>query len=362
MSWGGTRIVRAVLAVPFLLISASCYVLMDPPKLMEHWQPSFDSGSIQWDGGAIPLLQSFYHVEFLDWYWRGLTVTFAPATLGSDPLGWWTGFEFLIQLAPLYATWMLEDTRRAANGFGRGGVAAIFMFLGQVFGTGVIVPIYCFLTFIFGSTAPDLARLGPSRETIQNRLWFRSTPSSLSLILLIHVAPVAGAFLASRPETRHICVWFWFLVPVWIGIGDAMLTRLSLLGIMPKPNRRATVSVEWQVGILIGLCVGVWMYMLASAPYSLATIFVPDGFNHDDLVSHSRLVWQSDFLCTFGSAALFLVYQGVDLYRAGLLKSSDWLLPAVLPIVAAGGGPGSGLAVAWLWKERVMQRMVLSSK
>ncbi|KAI0105079.1 hypothetical protein GGR51DRAFT_202884 [Nemania sp. FL0031] len=358
MGQGGIRIFRAALAVPFLLISASCYVLMDPPKLMKHWQPAFDSGSIEWDGGAVPLRYKFYYIGFLDWYWRGLTVTFAPATFGFDPLGWWTGFQFLIQLAPLYAIWMLEDARRVANGSDRGGVAVLFMFLGQVFGTGVIVPLYCFLTFVSGSTA-ELARHAPNRDEIQNRVWFRSTPFFLPLILLIHIAPVAGAFLTPRLETRHLYVWAWFLVPIWIGLWDVILTTLAP-GQKSKPNRRATLAVERHLGVLIGLCAGVWMYMLASAPYSLTTVFVPDGLVHDDLVSHSRLVWQSDFLCTFGSAALSLAYQGVDLYRAGLLNSSDWLLPAVLPVVAAGGGPGTGLAVAWLWKEMVMQRMVLS--
>lgn len=110
----GASILRAVTALPFLLISAYCYILMDIPKLLRLWQPSFDSNRIEWNGSAIPLLRSFYHIGPLDWYWRGLTVTFAPATLGIDPLGWWAGFQFLVQLMPLYAIWMLE-ARRALN-------------------------------------------------------------------------------------------------------------------------------------------------------------------------------------------------------------------------------------------------------
>ncbi|TGJ86620.1 hypothetical protein E0Z10_g2189 [Xylaria hypoxylon] len=331
---------------------------MEPPRLMELWQPAFDSGSIEWAGGAILLLRSFYRVDVLDWYWRGLTVTFAPATLGFDPLGWWTGFQFLTQLGPLYATWMLEDARQAVDGSVPG--AALFMFLGQIFGTGVIVPIYYFLTFVSGSTAADLARLAPNREEIQGRLWFRFTPFFLPLLLSIHLAPVAGAFLASRLETRHICVWLWFLVPVCLGLGDAILTSFFLLGQTPKPNYRATLVVERHLSVLMSLCAGIWMYMLACAPYPLSTIFVPNGRNHDDLVLHSRLVWQSDFLCTFGSAALFLAYQCIDLYRAGLLEINDWLLAASLPVVTASGGPGTAVAAAWLWKERVMQRILSS--
>ncbi|KAI3332042.1 hypothetical protein HD806DRAFT_179102 [Xylariaceae sp. AK1471] len=356
----GALISSAASAFPFLLISASCYIVMDPPKLKEQWQPAFDSDSIEWDGGAIPLLHSFYGIGVLDWYWRGLTVTFAPATLGSDPLGWWTGFQFLIQLSPLYAIWMLEACR-AVNGSGPESVVVLFMFLGQVFGTGVIVPIFHFFLVYFGSTTTDLAKLAPDYEKIQSLLSIRSTPFFLPLLLLFHLPWVAGAFVASRPETRHICVWFWFLTPVWLGLGNVLLTRLSSLNpATPKSSRRATVLAKRHLSVLVGLCVGIWAYMLACAPYSLYTIFVPDGFVHDDLVSHSRLVWQSDFLCTFSSVALFMVYQCVDLYRAGLLKSNDWLLPAVLPIVAVGGGPGTAAAVAWLWREEVMQRMVPS--
>lgn len=113
----GTSILGVAAAVPFLLIAACCYGLMDAPKLMELWQPAFDSDRIEWDGGAIPLLRTFYRVGLLDFYWRGLTVTFAPATLGIDPVGWWTGFQFLTQLAPFYATWML-DARRALDASG----------------------------------------------------------------------------------------------------------------------------------------------------------------------------------------------------------------------------------------------------
>lgn len=111
MAQGGFHIGRAALAVPFLLISISFNILMDGSNLMKLWQPAFDSGKIEWNGGAIPL----YHVKLVDWYWRGLTVTFAPATLGFDPLGWWTGSQFLTQLAPLYAIWLLEDSRRVAR-------------------------------------------------------------------------------------------------------------------------------------------------------------------------------------------------------------------------------------------------------
>jgi hypothetical protein len=114
-----TIIYKALGALPFLMISARCYTLMDVPRLMELWQPALNSDSFQWDesgpngdgAGSMRLLKTFYRIGLLDWYWRGLTLTFAPATLGVDPVGWWTALEFLLQLAPVYAVWMMEASR-----------------------------------------------------------------------------------------------------------------------------------------------------------------------------------------------------------------------------------------------------------
>ncbi|POS73827.1 hypothetical protein DHEL01_v207780 [Diaporthe helianthi] len=357
-------------ALPFLVLSAGCYILMDVPRLMQLWQPAFDSDRIEWDnsngGGSIPLLRAFYHVGFLDWYWRGLTVTFAPATLGVDPIGWWTGFQFLTQLAPLYATWMLDASR---NRSGPKRFTTLFMFLGQVFGTGVIVPVFHLFEFICGDTPADLvASPTRTRRDIQSLLCYRTTPPFLPLLLLLHLLPVAGAFCAPQLQIRHICVWFWFLVPVWIGLGNKLLTRLSILGSKNtpsspvEPTRRAAVVAQRHLIILTGLSAGVWIYMLASAPYSLHTILVPkasDLAHSHQLLLRSRLIWQADFLCTFGSTAVFIAYQHAGHHRAGLLHRNDWLLPAFLPAVTAVGGPGTAVAAAWLWKETIMLRTVL---
>lgn len=236
------------------------------------------------------------------------------------------------------------------------GSTTLFMFLGQVFGTGAIAPIFYLFDFIFGDTPADLAVPTRTREQVQSLLHFRTTPLFLPLLLLFHLSPVVGAFFASNPETRHMCVWFWFLVPIWIGLGDELFTRLSTLGSTPRPTRRAAVVAERHLLILMGLSAGVWIYMLAAAPYSLRAIFVPNGLVHSHLLLHSRLIWQVDFLFTFGSTALFIGYQYTSLYRTGLLTSNDWLLPALLPAVAMGGGPGTAVAAVWLWKQRIMLR------
>lgn len=218
------------------------------------------------------------------------------------------------------------------------------------------MPLYHFITVCSGSTAPSPAERSPNRRRIRIGFWFWSLPSFLPLILLIYLIPVGGAFLAPRSETRHLYVWLWCIVPICLGVADPALAHLPLFSQASKPNHLIHRAIERHFGALVALCAGLWIYMLAYAPYSPISIFVPSSLEPDDLISHSHLVWQADFLCTFGSAILFLVYQCIDMNRAGLFETHDWLLPAMMPIMVVCGGPGTAVAIAWLWKERMTNR------
>ncbi|KAI1328423.1 hypothetical protein F5Y16DRAFT_419846 [Xylariaceae sp. FL0255] len=356
MQWRAkNKLLRAAAAVPFLLISAHCSIAMEPSKLFEQWQPALDSGVIEWEGGSIPLRTTFYHVELLDWYWRGLTITFAPATLGYDPVAWWTGFEFLSQLVPLYSTWVLESYSLASETTPK-RLPFLFMFLGQAFGTGVIVPVFHFLCFVLGPS-PTYSKITGMKKDDRIRGHSQSQPVSLLLspMLFIYLS-IWGAFLAQRLEARHMFVWSWFLTPVWSGIAETLLTRLvSVLG-YPKPGRSARRLREVQLILLTGIAMGAWVYMSSRAGFSLSTIFMPDGFAHNDLILHSRFVWQSDFMSTFGSTILFLVYEHIELYSSGLLDQSQWFWIAMFPVIAFLVGPGAAAALIWIAKERNMRK------
>jgi len=43
----------------------------------------------------IPILQRFFRVQGLDDNLKGITVAFAPSTLGIDPVSWYQGLVFL---------------------------------------------------------------------------------------------------------------------------------------------------------------------------------------------------------------------------------------------------------------------------
>ena len=108
-----TRTLRAISAIPFLLISLWSYNAMDLEKMSSHTKPIADAGVIEWDGGKVEIIDHFYNVEILDTIWRGGVATFSPSTLGFDSLSSWQFFSFLVDVGPVYAIWILESYRSA---------------------------------------------------------------------------------------------------------------------------------------------------------------------------------------------------------------------------------------------------------
>lgn len=84
---------------------------MDPNTIVAVSSPAAESGFIEWDGGRLKLLDSFYGIEALDQGLRGAISSFAPSTLGFDSIGSWQFFQFLIDIGPIYSIWYLESSR-----------------------------------------------------------------------------------------------------------------------------------------------------------------------------------------------------------------------------------------------------------
>jgi hypothetical protein len=68
-------------------------------------------GRIHWESSSITILQTFHHIDFFDYLWRGNTVAFAPSALGLDALSSWQMFSFLVDLNAVYAIWLCESAR-----------------------------------------------------------------------------------------------------------------------------------------------------------------------------------------------------------------------------------------------------------
>ncbi|RYO85057.1 hypothetical protein DL766_005574 [Monosporascus sp. MC13-8B] len=108
-----TRVLRAISAVPFLLLAAWSFGVMDLDKMSSHTQPIAESGVIEWDGGKVDIIDHFYNVEVLDRIWRGGMATFSTSTFGYDSVASWQVFSFLVDVGSIYAIWILESYRSA---------------------------------------------------------------------------------------------------------------------------------------------------------------------------------------------------------------------------------------------------------
>lgn len=111
-----SKLRRAILAYPFLILSVSSIFLMDIISMIRDFDPPSATGRIAWDGGSIPILQKFHMIPFLDEVFRDVTVGFGPSTLEYDAPTWWQMFNFLNDFGVLYMICLLEATRPANKG------------------------------------------------------------------------------------------------------------------------------------------------------------------------------------------------------------------------------------------------------
>ncbi|KAF2677800.1 hypothetical protein K458DRAFT_377811 [Lentithecium fluviatile CBS 122367] len=346
MSSPASKMLRAIVALPFLGIALLCLQAMDLEKMIAHQQPYLESGKIEWSEGSIPILSRFHYVEFLDEVWRGTTASFSPSTLGYDAVSAWQMFAFLNDLGPLFAVWILESSR-VGNKWTPAYLPTIFAFAGQLLGLGSVAPVFYFLCFSFGPSASDLIR-SPSKRTLA----LEHTAPLLPIILLLHTSEVFAAFLASEPTTRHYWTWAWQMTPLWVGIANFTITKT--IG-KSSFSDTALGSPKVLLGVMSLISSGVWLYTLVNCEYPLSTVFLPDASVQTDFVLHMRRALQFDEICIFASSLLWLVYLFYDLHSAGLM-GGEWVVKiAFLPVFAAFAGPGAAFALGWYWRESMLQ-------
>ncbi|KAI2638023.1 hypothetical protein GGS26DRAFT_546167 [Hypomontagnella submonticulosa] len=344
-SWT-VRTQRALVAAPFLLITAWCFHYMDLETLIAFQEPFAESGVIEWEGGKFTIIKRFYNVDFFDDTWRGSMATFSTSTFGYDALASWQMFSFLIDLGPVYAIWILESYRS--------GIAytpmyfpTIFTFLGQFLGLGSVAPIFYFLLFAFGPTASALAR-----SSVQNRtVWNQGRGALLPVIFLFHTAEVFAMCLAPELATRHYWTWAWQLTPLWIGIGNILLTRLTK-SLLPKST--IFTSPKLLLVVMGTMSAGAWIYTLIYSPYPLSTIFIPVLDEQVEFIPFVRRVFQVDHVSVFSSSFLWLLYSFVDLGKAGLLEKGWLYNVALLLVLTLSAGPGAAFTFGWYIRERAL--------
>ena len=111
----GKMLRRAIVALPFLLMSIACFYVLIRLIPFEQIDLMLHSGKIV--GGkssSFRIREKFYHVTILDNLARPATILFAPSTFAYDPISWFQMFTFLADIGVIYAITLVEANRRAS--------------------------------------------------------------------------------------------------------------------------------------------------------------------------------------------------------------------------------------------------------
>jgi hypothetical protein len=111
-----SKLRRALLAHPFLILSITSVFLMQIITMIREFDRPSITGRISWDSGSVAILQKFHLIPFLDEVFKDVTVGFAPSTFEYDPPTWWQLFNFLNDFGVLYMIMLLEALRRSSKG------------------------------------------------------------------------------------------------------------------------------------------------------------------------------------------------------------------------------------------------------
>jgi hypothetical protein len=126
-----SKIIRALLALPFLAAFYFAKTTMSVTKA-EPWLASMlERGVVTWDTGSAPIRTSFYGIKPLDELyvfpfslrkyfthltqisWSLINTFFTPVVYGYDPTSRAQTRTFLTDIGIIYAIWGFESVRRA---------------------------------------------------------------------------------------------------------------------------------------------------------------------------------------------------------------------------------------------------------
>lgn len=108
-----SKLLRALLALPFLAILAIAVRQMDLSPALAGVERIIQSGEIVWDSGSLPVRNGLYGIPWLDNLLRPVTIAFAQWNVGYDGPGSWQSFTFLTDFGTLYSIFLVESARRA---------------------------------------------------------------------------------------------------------------------------------------------------------------------------------------------------------------------------------------------------------
>jgi hypothetical protein len=222
----------------------------------------------------------------------------------------------------------------------------------QFFGVGVVMAVYCFIHYIQSPVENFRAR--------DLRLTDMSyTVSVLPAMIVAHYIPLYCSFLPSiDPQTRHMWNWIWQPFPVYVSILQFVLKKT----VMPDTVREDRIdnpsrdlpTIRYTIGTLCAISTATWRYTLYAAPFSWATLFVPNIALDQTGDEYIRMFLQFDQIFAIGACFLWLMYLYSDMKRAGMMEDS-WIsivLKGAASLVVMG--PGATVGLGWLYRERLL--------
>jgi hypothetical protein len=222
----------------------------------------------------------------------------------------------------------------------------------QFFGGGVLMALWCLVHYIQSPIENFRAR--------DLRLTDLSYSASvLPVMLLVHYLPNFISFSAwVDPQTRHAANWLWQPFAVWATVLQFLLKKT----IMPdtikvdriKSPLRDLPIIKYTVYSTCAISAATWWYTLYNAPFSAATLFIPNVAATKTEDEFIRMFMQFDWIFFMSACMLWLLYLFGDLKSAGMMDAS-WvsiIIRGLITFVAAG--PGVVFGLGWWWREQLL--------
>lgn len=183
--------------------------------------------------------------------------------------------------------------------------------------------------------------------------------SILPVMLLAHYIPHFVSFSAwIDPHTRHAANWIWQPFALWATALQYLLKKTVMSDTVKvdrvKSPLRDMPIIKYTVYTTCAISAATYWYTLCNAPFSAATIFIPNiaATKTDD--EFIRLFMQFDEIFFTAACMLWLLYLFGDLKRAGMMNAS-WLSivgTGLVTVIAAG--PGAAFGLGWWWREQLL--------
>ncbi len=349
-----SKLKRAALALPFLLLFYLAKTHMDPAPLIPWATEILRDKTVPWSD--TPLATRFYHLQWLDELLAPLVVFFSPVLSGIDTKLSTQAFLFLSDYGIILAIWLIESVRRA-NAFTPAQLPLLFTLASQFLGVGVVSPLYYLLHYV-------LVPIETFKASDMRLTRTAYTRSVLPAVVAAYYIPLYASFLWPSFAGRVSWNFFWQLFPIW----TALLASQVFSCLFPDTGqhdrlhnvRRDLPVIRTTVGVLAAHSAAAWLYAWYKAGFDAGAILglvlppmhSPQGAKNLLAFAGEFLRFDSAFL--FGNTFLWLGYLFWDIKHAGMLKMGwGWILTyAVTGIIVLG--PGAAAGMGFLWREELI--------